>query len=187
VRGVGGGARSDVLGSEAVSRGGVGCGGRATVALFYRLMWPVGEPRPTVYFDPRAAEHGSLVSLHAKCVFIDYQYTLIRSANFTDRGQTRSLEAGVAIEDREFAASLERQWGNLVSSGVVAAQPVALDQGCPRTPEALTRGPAAHNGDGRVRPVRMISQTRCPCERGCLGFGYEELRRLILQGSAPTP
>jgi phosphatidylserine/phosphatidylglycerophosphate/cardiolipin synthase-like enzyme len=93
--------------------------GRAAVVLFYQLMWPMGEPRPTVYFDPRTAERGSLVSLHAKCVVIDHEYTLITSANFTDRGQTRNLEAGVAIEDRGFAASLERQWGNLVDGGVV--------------------------------------------------------------------
>lgn len=93
--------------------------GRAVVALFYRLMWPFGDPRPVVYFDPRTAEEQRAVSLHAKCVVIDHEYTLITSANFTDRGQTRNLEAGVAIEDRGFAGSLERQWWNLVDSGVV--------------------------------------------------------------------
>lgn len=93
--------------------------GRAIVALFYRLMWPFGDPKPVVYFDPRTADERSAVSLHAKCVVIDHEYTLITSANFTDRGQTRNLEAGVAIEDRSFAASLERQWRNLVEAGVV--------------------------------------------------------------------
>lgn len=93
--------------------------GRAVVALFFLLMWPFEGPRPTIYFDPRTAEKVSKVSMHAKCVVIDHEYTLITSANFTDRGQTRNLEAGVAIEDRGFAASLERQWGNLVDSGVV--------------------------------------------------------------------
>lgn len=93
--------------------------GRAIVALFLRMMWPFGEPKPVVYFDPRTAEERSIVSLHAKCVVIDHEYTLITSANFTDRGQTRNLEAGVAIEDRGFAASLERQWLNLVDAGVV--------------------------------------------------------------------
>jgi phosphatidylserine/phosphatidylglycerophosphate/cardiolipin synthase-like enzyme len=93
--------------------------GRAVVALFYRLMWPFGDPKPVVYFDPRTADKQSAVSLHAKCVVIDHEYTLITSANFTDRGQTRNLEAGVAIEDRGFAASLERQWLNLVDAGVV--------------------------------------------------------------------
>ncbi|WP_437720598.1 DISARM system phospholipase D-like protein DrmC [Sorangium sp. So ce861] len=93
--------------------------GRAVVALFYRLMWPFGDPRPVVYFDPRTADKHSAVSLHAKCVVIDHEYTLITSANFTDRGQTRNIEAGVTIEDRGFAASLERQWLNLVDAGVL--------------------------------------------------------------------
>lgn len=93
--------------------------GRAIVELFYRLMWPFGAPKPMVYFDPRTADERSAVSLHAKCVVIDHEYALITSANFTDRGQTRNLEAGVAIEDRAFAASLERQWRNLVEAGLV--------------------------------------------------------------------
>lgn len=93
--------------------------GRAVVEIFYRLMWPFGEPRPAVYFDPRTAERQSAVSMHAKCVVIDHANTLITSANFTDRGQTRNLEAGVAIEDRAFAASLTRQWLNLVDAGVM--------------------------------------------------------------------
>lgn len=93
--------------------------GRAVVELFYRLMWPFGDPKPAVYFDPRTADKQNVVSLHAKCVVIDHEYTLITSANFTDRGQSRNLEAGVAIEDRGFAASLERQWLNLVDAEVV--------------------------------------------------------------------
>lgn len=93
--------------------------GKAVVEWFYRLMWPFGDPKPVVYFDPRTADERSKVSLHAKCVVIDHDYALITSANFTDRGQTRNLEAGVAIEDRAFAASLERQWLNLVEAGVV--------------------------------------------------------------------
>lgn len=93
--------------------------GRAVVEIFYRLMWPFGQPRPVVYFDPRTADKRSSVSMHAKCVVIDHEYTLITSANFTDRGQTRNIEAGVAIEDRSFAASLERQWLNLVDAEVV--------------------------------------------------------------------
>lgn len=95
--------------------------GRAAVALFYTLMWPFGDPKPKVYFDPRTAERTSMISLHAKCVVIDHHYTLITSANFTDRGQTRNIEAGVAIDDRAFASSLERQWSNLAEAGVVVA------------------------------------------------------------------
>jgi phosphatidylserine/phosphatidylglycerophosphate/cardiolipin synthase-like enzyme len=93
--------------------------GHAVVVLFFQLMWPFGGPYPDVYFDPRTADNFSLVSLHAKCVIIDHEYTLLTSANFTNRGQMRNLEAGVAIEDRTFAASLERQWLNLIQAGVV--------------------------------------------------------------------
>jgi phosphatidylserine/phosphatidylglycerophosphate/cardiolipin synthase-like enzyme len=93
--------------------------GRAVVEIFYRLMWPFGLPRPVVYFDPRTADKQSAVSMHAKCMVIDHEYALITSANFTDRGQTRNIEAGVAIEDRTFATSLERQWHNLVDAEVV--------------------------------------------------------------------
>jgi phosphatidylserine/phosphatidylglycerophosphate/cardiolipin synthase-like enzyme len=94
--------------------------GRAVVDLFFQLMWPANE-RPRVFFDPRTAERRPTISLHAKCVVVDHQRTLITSANFTERGQRRNLEAGVAIEDRAFALALERQWANLVEAGVVVA------------------------------------------------------------------
>jgi phosphatidylserine/phosphatidylglycerophosphate/cardiolipin synthase-like enzyme len=93
--------------------------GQAAVTLFLKLMWPFGEPSPRVYFDPRIAATTSYVSLHAKCVVVDHRLALITSANFTNRGQTKNLEAGVAIEDRAFATTLERQWANLVEAGVV--------------------------------------------------------------------
>jgi phosphatidylserine/phosphatidylglycerophosphate/cardiolipin synthase-like enzyme len=95
--------------------------GDATVALFYQLLWSFGGPRPEVFFDPRTANDASLVSLHAKCVVVDYKYSLITSANFTERGQRRNVEAGVEIEDEAFAQSLVRQWQNLVDEGVLVA------------------------------------------------------------------
>ena len=93
--------------------------GNATVALFFQLLWPFAGARPQVFFDPRMANQGSLVSLHAKCVVVDHRLSLITSANFTDRGQTRNFEAGVEIEDEAFALSLARQWQNLIDEGVV--------------------------------------------------------------------
>lgn len=93
--------------------------GNATIALFYQLLWPFEGPRPKVYFDPRTANQASLVSLHAKCVVVDYKYSLITSANFTERGQNRNFEAGVAIEDEGFAQDLVRQWQNLIDEEVV--------------------------------------------------------------------
>lgn len=93
--------------------------GRAAVALFYQLMWPFGPPFPRLFFDPRTAAPFSVVSLHAKCVVIDHKMALVTSANFTERGQKRNIEAGVAIEDGPFAITLETQWSNLVEAGVV--------------------------------------------------------------------
>ena len=102
--------------------------GEAAVSLFFKLMWPFGDPRPRIYFDPRTAAPMSAVSLHAKCVVVDHRLSLITSANFTDRGQTRNFEAGVAIEDRGFAVSLERQWANLVEAGVVVRGDARVQQ-----------------------------------------------------------
>ncbi len=93
--------------------------GQAVVALFYQLLWPFGAPFPKIYFDPRTAAAFNAISLHAKCVVIDHRLSLITSANFTNRGQTRNFEAGVMIEDPAFATTLERQWANLVEAGVV--------------------------------------------------------------------
>jgi len=93
--------------------------GRAIVDLFRRMMWPFGDPFPKVYFDPRTAAKRPLTSLHAKCVVVDHRVALVTSANFTDRGQTRNIEAGVKIDDPAFARALERQWANLVEAGVV--------------------------------------------------------------------
>jgi phosphatidylserine/phosphatidylglycerophosphate/cardiolipin synthase-like enzyme len=95
--------------------------GNATVSLFYQLFWPFDGARPQVFFDPRTVSDASLVSLHAKCVVVDHEYTLITSANFTDRGQSRNFETGVGIEDEAFAASLVQQWHNLVDEGIVVA------------------------------------------------------------------
>lgn len=84
---------------------------------FFVANWPFGPPRPDVYYDARTADPGSpWASLHAKCVVVDERRTLITSANFTDRGQTRNIEAGVLIDDRDFARRLLAQWHGLVSS-----------------------------------------------------------------------
>ena len=93
--------------------------GNATIALFFQLLWPFAGPRPQVFFDPRNAHRDSLVSMHAKCVVVDHRFSLITSANFTERGQSRNFEAGVEIEDEAFALSLARQWQNLIDEGVV--------------------------------------------------------------------
>ncbi len=85
---------------------------------FFADNWPFGPPRPDVYYDPRTAVPGPpWASLHAKCVVVDERVALITSANFTERGQERNVEAGVLIEDERFASSLVAQWRSLIGSG----------------------------------------------------------------------
>ena len=94
---------------------------RAAAARFLTKNWPFGAPFPTLYYDPRTAMPGSVASLHAKCIVVDRTRTLITSANFTDRGQTRNIELGVLIDDVSFAARVAAQWRSLVESGVLEA------------------------------------------------------------------
>lgn len=83
---------------------------------FFRDVWTFGLPRPSVFYDPRTARRGPpWVSLHAKCIVIDDARALVTSANFTDRGQTRNIEAGAFIEDTGFAEELATQWRQLVT------------------------------------------------------------------------
>ena len=87
---------------------------------FFRAVWTFGLPRPDVFYDPRTATPGPpWASLHAKCIVVDDERSLITSANFTDRGQTRNIEAGVLIEDTGFGAELGAQWRQLVGVGLV--------------------------------------------------------------------
>jgi phosphatidylserine/phosphatidylglycerophosphate/cardiolipin synthase-like enzyme len=92
--------------------------------LIYLRSWKFGVPKPDVFYDPRTAIRGDIpghewATLHAKCIVVDDERSLITSANFTDRGQTRNIEAGVLIEDRAFSEELAAQWRQLVSEGLV--------------------------------------------------------------------
>lgn len=90
---------------------------KARIAEFYAHNWPFEGPKPTVFYDPRTAVPGPpWVSLHAKCVVVDARWTLVTSANFTDRAQTRNIELGVLIEDGAFARTVVTQWRALVSA-----------------------------------------------------------------------
>jgi phosphatidylserine/phosphatidylglycerophosphate/cardiolipin synthase-like enzyme len=83
---------------------------------FFHDVWTFGVPKPDVFYDPRTVVRGPpWVSLHAKCVVVDDERSFITSANFTDRGQTRNVEAGVLVEDRAFSGELGAQWRQLVS------------------------------------------------------------------------
>lgn len=92
----------------------------AQIDRFFYRVWTFGAPRPAVYWDPRTARPGPpWASLHAKCVVVDEARALVTSANFTDRGQERNIEAGVLIEDRAFASELSAQWRALIAAGVL--------------------------------------------------------------------
>lgn len=89
------------------------------VDRFLAENWPFGPPLPDLFYDPRTAQPGARASLHAKCIVVDLARTLITSANFTDRGQTRNIELGVLIEDPDFASRVAAQWRSLAESGVL--------------------------------------------------------------------
>lgn len=74
--------------------------------------------RPTIYFDPRDVSHEEYSSLHAKCLVVDERFTLVTSANFTDRGQGRNIEVGAYIDDARFGRSLVEQWRMALTAGV---------------------------------------------------------------------
>lgn len=89
---------------------------QAAADLFLARNWPFGDPRPTLYYDPKNADRATRISLHAKCVVVDEERTLITSANFTDRGQTRNVETGVLIDDSAFARIVAEHWRALVQA-----------------------------------------------------------------------
>lgn len=96
----------------------------AFIDKWFRKVWTFGLPKPDIYYDPRTAVAGTVpgydwATLHAKCVVVDDERCLITSANFTDRGQNRNIEAGVLIEDPTFAQELAGHWRQLVAEGMV--------------------------------------------------------------------
>lgn len=105
---------------EAQTREGAEAFATAQIDRFFQDVWNFGLPKPEVYYDPRTAAPGPpWASLHAKCVVVDDETSFITSANFTNRGQSRNIEAGVLIEDVHFAEQLAGHWRQLVSEGLV--------------------------------------------------------------------
>jgi phosphatidylserine/phosphatidylglycerophosphate/cardiolipin synthase-like enzyme len=95
----------------------------AFIDTWLASVWTFGNPKPDIYYDPRTGvlnERGhDWATLHAKCIVVDDARSLITSANFTGRGQTRDIEAGVLIDDVAFAEELAGHWRQLVSQGLV--------------------------------------------------------------------
>ena len=101
---------------------------RHVVAPFVDGVWPGRDVAPVLYVDPRTAgwnadpEHrrgGYFALMHAKVVIVDGEQCILGSANFTDAGTTRNIEAGVWVRSEEFARTLLGQWRGLIANGML--------------------------------------------------------------------
>ncbi|QQR91028.1 MAG: hypothetical protein IPJ88_04665 [Myxococcales bacterium] len=81
--------------------------------------WPFAGPFPRFFYDPRSLQARTFASMHAKTLVVDEKHTLIGSANFTSRGQSRNIEAGALIHDEGFAKNLVTQFQSLIDGGVI--------------------------------------------------------------------
>jgi phosphatidylserine/phosphatidylglycerophosphate/cardiolipin synthase-like enzyme len=99
---------------------------------FSDYLWP-GKRLPELYYDPRslAPDPGERAILHAKCVVIDDTQVFLTSANFTQAGQQRNLEAGLRLEHPALARDLTAQFDALIQTG--ALLPIHGDPRRPRT------------------------------------------------------
>ncbi len=93
---------------------------RSFVRHFREHLWPA-ERLPELYCDPRALrpEPHERAILHAKCVVVDDARAFISSANFSQAGHERNIEAGVVVEDPALARQLTAQFDALVQAGAV--------------------------------------------------------------------
>jgi hypothetical protein len=90
------------------------------VSRFLSAQWP-WTPKPSVFVDPRTAAPataGHHASMHAKCIVVDERWSLVGSANFTNRGQTRNIEVGALIDDVGFARAIVSQFRAATAEGV---------------------------------------------------------------------
>lgn len=83
-------------------------------------QWPT-KRLPDIYYYARSLEQGSneKYSMHAKCIVVDSEKSLITSANFTQAAHHRNIETGVVIHSKEYAISLKSQFFNLIEAGVL--------------------------------------------------------------------
>jgi phosphatidylserine/phosphatidylglycerophosphate/cardiolipin synthase-like enzyme len=87
---------------------------------FKKKQWP-GSRLPEIYYDPRtlALDGDVKSSMHAKCIIVDVEATLVTSANFTQAAHHRNIEAGVVLHSKEYAVSLKSQFFNLIEAGLL--------------------------------------------------------------------
>lgn len=87
---------------------------------FTSYLWP-GKRLPHLYYDPRSLhdDPGQRAILHAKCVIIDDAQVFLTSANFTQAGQQRNLEAGLLMQDPALARDLTAQFDALARASAL--------------------------------------------------------------------
>lgn len=83
---------------------------RAGAQSFLDENWPFGAPWPRLFVDKRLMTGECWASLHAKCAVVDAAHVLLTSANFTQRGQERNIEAGAMVHDETFAQTVLQQF-----------------------------------------------------------------------------
>lgn len=59
-----------------------------------------------LFFDERVLLGHEYLSMHAKCAIIDQKILYVGSANLTNRGHTRNIEAGLVVEDLTAARAM---------------------------------------------------------------------------------
>jgi phosphatidylserine/phosphatidylglycerophosphate/cardiolipin synthase-like enzyme len=84
---------------------------------FWKKHWP-WNPRPEIYYDPRALEADTKkrACLHAKFIIIDRRKVLITSANFTQAAQQRNIEAGLVMISQNECNNLTNYFEGLRNS-----------------------------------------------------------------------
>lgn len=87
---------------------------------FTNYLWP-GRRLPELFYDPRslASDPGERAILHAKCIVVDGARVFLTSANFTQAGQHRNLEAGLLLEDPALARDLTAQFDALLQASAL--------------------------------------------------------------------
>lgn len=87
---------------------------------FHEHLWP-GRRLPELFYDPRSLDddRSARAILHAKCVIVDETHVFLTSANFTQAGQQRNIEAGFLLTDPSHARSLTAQFDALLAGGVL--------------------------------------------------------------------
>lgn len=87
---------------------------------FRDRLWP-GRREPMIYYDPRALRRAPTerANQHAKCMIVDRREVFLTSANFSQAGQQRNIEAGLLVDDEGLARQLTGNFEALIDAGAL--------------------------------------------------------------------